>query len=807
MILPNSLRHAELKGLTPNLVSFARSEQQITDFLMNIKAGPAQGDARGLLVITGKARSGKTSSVLSYTQKLSDFREPHLLAGHDIQTLNIEDFIKGVLRADTLPSDLSQQRKNILLRAFKDLIDQAHQSSNHTLFVTDFDRLLDLAKSDAYREFATQSIWDLNELRKKRGLIVEVSGELSLQRSANAANSPPPEGWPLRIEEGVFQPKSSEYRVTQLEIPELSAEEARRVLMKIRGEIELRNGAQIHESAIDKALEISQKLRNPNLSLLQQSTHLIERGAWILSNGMDNIMQQLAELQSKIDEIQRSIDDLNQPQVINGEFKHNRLKALDQEQRIYLQHHQALAEKIPPLRQHFESLATHRNTIIKNERRIRELNSDLPQVDKTTQATRQSEINRLKTEIDQARAAAQEDEKALEGLGSFVRLEVDAGAVVAGYARSSGQKIESAEKLLSGNLSDYFSPDLFDRLRKKLIGQTHIVKNLEEGLKPAISGNRLNSMKPLFSGLFLGPPGTGKTELAKMIALDLHLQASSLGKVARGNLDDPHTWGSYAEFNAAEFLKPEDLSKFIGSSPGFVGYGQLPRHLEVLEKAQGRPVVFLVDEIEKAHPALTEFLLKWLNGEPIVSGDGKIFPSNNIIFIFTSNAITDAGSFKNQSEIVDFLKSGQWINVSHKENPFVPAFLSRVEPSIFSEFSKENLVEMVRAFHTKDLTRLIPQKIHYRIDLKLIEILAEMSLGPTNGARQLHRNYNTFIAGALDQAVQRGWIRKNEGRSYNIRLENKVEGKEYAYLINHKGAEYGIFVEEKIQQVGQNGAP
>lgn len=799
------------RGAHGDLISFQRNATRITDYLMSVKR-PATNREHNMLVITGQPGAGKTSSVLSYFKEIQRLSPTHPLYNHEIQHVKVSDLVDTIFRKDAPPTERDMVRFE---RAVYSLVSQARSNPNITLFVSDFHKLTSLpagfADNNRMDDFVKRIVGSFMTLRNERGLIIELPSDFLRQGSTLYPEANRLFGWPLRREEGVFDPSNPHYRLSVLEISDLSIQETRRVLLSIRKGFELRKGAEISESAIDKAIEITQKVRDNNVSFLAQTLRHLEQGADLLVNGLDHFRKLQEELSLKIEDLQLRLSEINQPQVINGEFKTRRTQQIMAELNPLLDSQRELIEKLPAVQQHIETLANQRIALVRNLEQIKKLEDELRVLQQTSNqtvlASKSSEIDRLKVDNAEIRSIAEITERALDDLGSSVRLGVNGDVVTAAYARTSGQTVDAVQKLLAGKLSDYFSPDLLNKLKANIVGQNDIIDRFWISLRSALSGNRVDVMKPLYKGLFLGPPGTGKTEIAKQIAKDMYLKLSSLGHRIKGNIDDPSSWGTFAEFNAAEFLKKEDASKFIGAGPGYVGYGELPRHLKVLEEAQGRPVVFLIDEVEKAAPEFTELLLKWMNGEPLVSGDGKVFPSHNIIFVVTSNAITERGQLQTRAQIAQHLYTGAWIDRAEradKQNPFVQAFLSRMTGiEIFNPFTVETLMHTTSIFQATHLRRLLPQKIFYRIEERLRRTLAEISLGPTNGARVLQTNFDDLIGGSIEAGVETGLIRVNEGRSYVVRIEPVQPGKEYLRFVQNGDQNYGIYITER-SEVGSN---
>src|SRR5262249_15620158 len=124
------------------------------------------------------------------------------------------------------------------------------------------------------------------------------------------------------------------------------------------------------------------------------------------------------------------------------------------------------------------------------------------------------------------------------------------------------------------------------------------------------------------SFIFLGPTGVGKTETAKALAEFMFDTEQAIVRI-----------------DMSEYMEKHAVSRLIGAPPGYVGYeegGQLT------EKVRRRPYcVVLLDEIEKAHPDVSNILLQVLDDGRLTDGHGRTVDFRNAVMIMTSNATPD----------------------------------------------------------------------------------------------------------------------------------------------------------------------
>lgn len=209
-----------------------------------------------------------------------------------------------------------------------------------------------------------------------------------------------------------------------------------------------------------------------------------------------------------------------------------------------------------------------------------------------------------------------------------------------------------------------------ERLRGKVIGQDEAV----EAVSRAIRRNRAGfdeGNRPIGSFLFVGPTGTGKTELAKQLALDMF---GSKEHVIRLDMSE------YSDLTA--------VSKLIGATAGYVGYDDNSNTLT--ERVRRQPyAIVLLDEIEKANPEVLTLLLQVMDDGRLTDGQGNTVNFKNTVVIATSNA-----GFGNEALTGDDA-ADQTLN-DRLAPYFRPEFLNRFNAIVeFSHLTKDDLQQIV----------------------------------------------------------------------------------------------------------------
>ncbi len=282
----------------------------------------------------------------------------------------------------------------------------------------------------------------------------------------------------------------------------------------------------------------------------------------------------------------------------------------------------------------------------------------------------------------------------------------DIGAIVSGRTGIPLGKIQSRERERLMSIEDH--------LRKRVIGQDHALKSIAEAILESRSG-LTKAGQPMGSFFFLGPTGTGKTELAKTLAEFLFQDESFL-----------------IRFDMSEFKEEHSAALLYGAPPGYVGYeeGGL-----LVNKIRQKPYsIVLFDEIEKAHSSVFDIFLQILDEGKLHDRLGKEGDFSNALILFTSNIGSDF--------IVESFKKGE-IPASNDlmdimSNYFRPEFLGRLTEIVpFAPISEQNVVRIFD-IHLKGLLRLLDEKgIALEIEDAAKEKLALSGYTPKYGARPI----------------------------------------------------------------------
>ena len=284
-----------------------------------------------------------------------------------------------------------------------------------------------------------------------------------------------------------------------------------------------------------------------------------------------------------------------------------------------------------------------------------------------------------------------------------------------------------AEKATSSLIS------LEDNIKERLYGQDSAVDQVLEKIYVAKAGMKSHN-KPVGNFLFLGPTGTGKTELCKLLSENLGM------KLIR--------------FDMSEYQEKHSMAKLIGAPPGYVGYedSNLGGGLLISEIERNPHAVILLDEIEKAHPDISNLLLQIMDEGTITGSNGKKADARHCILILTSNLGAADNERNNIGFGRDLAKSGEDDDAVKKF--FKPEFRNRLDAIVkFNKLDKISMKKIVVKF-INELNDLLAEKnIRVHVTETLVDHLTDVGFDPAMGARPLTRKINELIKVPLSKKI------------------------------------------------------
>ena len=269
---------------------------------------------------------------------------------------------------------------------------------------------------------------------------------------------------------------------------------------------------------------------------------------------------------------------------------------------------------------------------------------------------------------------------------------------------------------------------------ERLIGQREAVTAVSDAVRRSRAGIA-DPHRPTGSFLFLGPTGTGKTELAKSLADFL--------------FDDER---AIVRIDMSEYSEKHSVSRLVGAPPGYVGYDEGGQLTEAVRR---RPYsVVLLDEVEKAHPEVFDILLQVLDDGRLTDGQGRTVDFRNTLLILTSNL---GSNFLVDPTLSSQVKHESVMGVVRAH--FKPEFLNRLDEVVmFDALSKEDLTHIVDLQLALLGQRLAVRRITISVTDRARAWLAETGFDPAYGARPLRRLIQSAIGDPLARQLIAGEV-------------------------------------------------
>jgi ATP-dependent Clp protease ATP-binding subunit ClpA len=316
---------------------------------------------------------------------------------------------------------------------------------------------------------------------------------------------------------------------------------------------------------------------------------------------------------------------------------------------------------------------------------------------------------------------------------------VDVEQIVYELSKMINMPLETVAQKESKNLAD-----LESSMKAVVYGQDSALDNLLDKIFVSQAGMK-SPNKPIGSFLFLGPTGTGKTETAKQLAEKMGV--------------------SMLRFDMSEYQEKHSVARLIGAPPGYIGYEDNAGQL--ITKLQEQPnCVLLLDEIEKAHPDVSNILLQFMDNGFVTGSNGKQADGRNTILIMTSN-LGAADNEKNTIGFGDLETTGEDDKAVKKFFP--PEFRNRLDAVVkFSGLSSKTVEEIVRKFIKELNDQLKDKNIEIVPDAESVKWMAKKGYDRKMGARPLSRLIDNNIKNPLSRKVLFGEL--IEGGRVNVRV-------------------------------------
>ena len=495
-----------------------------------------------------------------------------------------------------------------------------------------------------------------------------------------------------------------ERRFQPVYVGEPSLEDTIAILRGLKSRYEAHHGVRIQDGALVSAARLSHRYIADRF-LPDKAIDLLDEASSKLRIENDSMPTELDELRRRIMQLEIEREALK---LESDQASAKRLDAIEEDLASLNERNQGLTAQWDVEKSDLDAIKD-----LKKEIDLK--NTELEQAKRlgdfeTASRIQYGEMSALEERL----VAAEEALSARQLTGTaMVKEEVDSEQIAEVVGRWTGIPIE---KLIEGDREKLVRME--SELEKRVVGQDEAVRAVSDAVRRSRAGLG-EANRPIGSFLFLGPTGVGKTELCKSLAEFLF-----------------DTEDSMVRIDMSEYMEQHAVARLIGAPPGYVGYEEGGRLTEAVRR---RPYsVILFDEMEKAHPDVSNVLLQVLDDGRLTDGQGRTVDFSNTIIVMTSNIGSHA--------ILEMSEDGavhEEIEVHVKEllkKHLRPELINRIDDTvIFHQLGREQLSGIISIQLDNLRHRLQDRGIGFEISSDATLALASEGYEPQFGARPLKR--------------------------------------------------------------------
>ena len=489
-------------------------------------------------------------------------------------------------------------------------------------------------------------------------------------------------------------------------VKEPSVEDTIAILRGLKPRYEAHHGIRIQDGALVSAARLSERYISDRF-LPDKAIDLLDEASSKLRIENDSMPTELDELRRRIMQLEIEREALKRESVKDQDAR-KRLGVIVEELASLEERNQGLTAK-------WEIEKGDLDLIKQVKAEIDRKHTELEQAKRLGdfEAASRIQYGDLRHLDEQLLAAEKSLHERQESGDSLVKEEVDSEQIAAVIARWTGIPVD---RLVEGEREKLLRMESV--LEGRVVGQDQAVRAVSEAVRRSRAGLG-EASRPIGSFLFLGPTGVGKTELCKALASFLF-----------------DTEDAMIRIDMSEYMEQHAVARLIGAPPGYVGYEDGGR---LTESVRRRPYsVVLFDEMEKAHPDVSNVLLQILDDGRLTDGQGRTVDFSNTIVVMTSNI----GSHK----ILEMSEAGavhEEIEAHVKEamkQHLRPELINRIDDIvIFQQLGRDQLEGIVVIQMDLVRGRLADRNLHLEITDEALKALAAEGYDPQFGARPLKR--------------------------------------------------------------------